>query len=221
MDIKASISEGNGIAKLSNDDLRVYSVGISTGGIAEIRMAEMAPKRHIIATTIDEKGVESAKKYIAEKHLEGQIEAKIEDIAQPLPYPDAYFDYIYARLVLHYLPKDRLVDALAELYRILTPGGKLFVVVRSTECPDATREGTDLDPVTNLTTCTFTDEKTGKVQSYTRYFHTEESIRGYVIDAGFNIVYTKTYNEHLFIDFMRTELAPETDNVIELLATKG
>lgn len=220
MDIKASISEDNGIAALTNDDLQVLSVGISTGGVAEIRMAEANPKRHIVATTIDEEGVAFAQKYIAEKHLDGQIETKIEDVAEPLPYRDAYFDYVYARLVLHYLPKDKLVAALAELHRVLKPGGRLFVVVRSTQCPDATREDAHFDPVTNLTSCSFTDDKTGKVHSYSRYFHTEDSISKYVAETGFNVAYTKAYDEHLYVDFMRTELSPKTDNVIELLATK-
>lgn len=220
MDIKASLSEDNGITALTNNDLQVLSVGISTGGVAEIRMAEANPKRHVVATTIDKEGVAFAQKYIAEKHLDGQIEAKIEDVADPLPYEDAHFDFIYARLVLHYLPKDKLVAALAELHRVLKSGGKLFVVVRSTKCPDATREDAHFDAATHLTSCTFTDEKTGKTHSYSRYFHTEESISKYVIDAGFNVAYTRAYDEHLYIDFMRTELSPKTDNVIELLATK-
>lgn len=220
MDIKASISEDHGIAALTDNDLEVYSVGISTGGVAEIRMAEANPQRHVVATTIDEAGVAFAKKYIAEKHLEGQIEAKIEDVAKPLPYPADHFDYIYARLVLHYLPKDTLVAALAELYRVLKPSGKLFVVVRSTNCPDALRPDAQFDPVTHLTTCTYTDEKTGKTRSASRYFHTEQSIGEYVAQAGFDVSYVKAYDEHLYMDFMRTELSPHTDNVIELLATK-
>lgn len=220
MNIQASISEDHGIAALTDDDLQILSVGISTGGVAEIRMAEANPKRHIIATTIDPEGVAFAKNYIAEMHLENQIEAKIEDVAEALPYQDAYFDFVYARLVLHYLSKDTLAEALAELHRVLKPGGKLFVVVRSTKCPDATRQEAHLDPDTHLTTCTITDKETGKVRSYSRYFHTEESISKYVTEANFKVAYVKTYDEHLFIDFMRTKLSPKTDNVIELLAAK-
>lgn len=108
MNIQASASEDHGIAALTDQDLKVFSVGISTGGIAEMRMAELNRKRHIIATTIDQDGVAFAKEQIAELHLENQIDAKVEDVSEPLPYANNHFDYIYARLVLHYLPKTNL-----------------------------------------------------------------------------------------------------------------
>jgi ubiquinone/menaquinone biosynthesis C-methylase UbiE len=220
MNIQASQSEDNGIALLTDNDREIYSVGISTGGVAEIRMAEGHPERHIVATTIDEEGVAFAQKFIREKHLERQIKAKIEDVSKPLSYEDNHFDYIYARLVLHYLPKAKLDKALAELHRVLKPGGKVFVVVRSVNCPDANHPSATYDPETGLTTCTYVNEETGKTKTSVRYFHSEESIREHVAKAGFTIEYTKSYEEHLFTDFMRTKLAPHDDNVVELVATK-
>jgi len=220
MNIQASPSEDRGIAALTVNDFKVYSVGISTGGVAEIRMAKASPKRHIIATTVDEEGVAFAQKFIHEKNLDNQIESKIEDVSQPLPYKDSYFDYAYARLVLHYLPKEALDKALGELHRVLKPGHKLFVVVRSVNCPDAKDPNAIYDPKTGLTTCTHTDTQTGKTHNSVRYFHSEKSIRDHVVKAGFTVDYTKSYDERLFTDFMRTKLAPHDDNVIELVATK-
>lgn len=220
MDIKASTSEDHGIELLTPTDKNILSVGISTGGVAEIRMAKGDPERHIVATTIDSKGLAFAQKYIAEQNLDSQIETKLEDVSEPLPYADESFDYIYARLVLHYLPKDKLESTLLELRRVLKAGGKLYVVVRSTKCPDATAEGAQYDPETHLTTHTAIDKKTGGTYSYSRYFHTEDSIRDYVTAAGFTVKYVKSYDEQLYVDFMRTELSDNTDNVIELLAIK-
>jgi ubiquinone/menaquinone biosynthesis C-methylase UbiE len=220
MNIQASQSEDNGITLLSDKDREVYSVGISTGGVAEIRLAEANPGRHIVATTGDEEGVAFARKFIYEKHLEHHIETKIEDVAEPLPYEDNHFDYIYARLVLHYLPKVKLDKALAELHRVLKPGGKLFVVVRSVNCPDAKDSKAIYDPETGLTTCVHTDEQTGKTHTSVRYFHSEDSIREHIAKAGFTVEYTKSYDERLFTDFMRTKLAPHDDNVVELVAIK-
>ncbi len=219
-DIKASRSEDHGIELLQDTDREILSVGISTGGVAEIRMAQSDPQRHIVATTIDEKGLAFAQKYITEQGLDSQIETKLEDVSEPLAYPDEHFDYVYARLVLHYLPEDKLKATLLELRRVLRPGGKLYIVVRSTKCPDATREGAQYDPTTHLTTHTDVDKMTGKTYSYSRYFHTEDSIQDYVTAAGFTVEYVKSYDEQLYVDFMRTELSDNTDNVIELLATK-
>lgn len=219
MNIQGSRSEDAGIALLAGEDLAIYSVGISTGGVAEIRMAELNPGRHIIATTIDEKGLEFAQKFIAEKDFDKQIDSKIEDVSKPLPYGDDQFDYIYARLVLHYLAKDVLPGALAELKRVLKPGGKLFVVVRSTECTDAKRPDNTYDPVTGLTTYQITNPD-GQTRTFQRHFHTRDSIGRAVAAAGFEVQRTDQYDETLFMDFMHSKPSPHTDNVIELLATK-
>ena len=113
--IHQSVSENNGIATLSDDDLQIYSVGISTGGIAEMRMAELNSQRMITATTIDVKGANFAKEHIEAKGLSSQVIVKIEDVSKTLPYEDDSFDFIYARLVFHYLPKIELIQALSEL----------------------------------------------------------------------------------------------------------
>lgn len=98
-----SISEKNGINFLCSADKKIYSVGISTGGSAEIKMVQSEKERSIIATTLDLAGAEYAKQHIQELGLSDRIEVKIEDVSHPLPYPNCHFDYIYARLVLHYL----------------------------------------------------------------------------------------------------------------------
>ena len=47
--------------------------------------------------------------------------------ARPLPFPDGAFDDVVASLVLHYL--EDWTAPLAELRRVLTPGGRLIVAV--------------------------------------------------------------------------------------------
>lgn len=209
-----SISERNGINFLSPTDKKVYSVGISTGGLAEIKMARSDRKRHIIATTVDLAGAEYAKQCIRESGLSDQIEVKIEDVSQPLPYPDCHFDYLYARLVLHYLDKDALTSALTELYRILQTEGKLFIVVRSVDCVEASDKAARFDALTGLTTYS----SGGK--SYSRYFHSKESIKNSLSLAGFAIEHMDAYQEQLCVDFHRTQLSSQIDSLIEVLATK-
>lgn len=214
-----SQSEESGLKLLKDKDLVILSVGVSTGGIAEVRMAESNPKRHIIATTIDEQGAATAKKFIEEKYqnLSKQIDIRLEDVSEPLPYGDDYFDYIYARLVLHYLPKDKLDKALFELKRVLKPKGKIFIVVRSIECPDAKNPDAKYDRITHLTTIT---SKSNPGQSNARYFHSENSIKSHVLKAGLKIDSVKAYEEQLFADFMRKDISPHKDHLIELIGEK-
>ena len=69
----ASISENNGLSLLTDQDKQVYSVGISTGGIAEIRMAQALANRHIVATTIDLEGASFAQTQIDQLELSDRV----------------------------------------------------------------------------------------------------------------------------------------------------
>lgn len=209
-----SRSENNGIDALSNAEKKIYSVGISTGGVAEIRMVMNHAERSVTATTIDLEGAEFAKHCIKESGFSDQIEVKIEDVAQHLPYSNEHFDYIYARLVLHYLPRTALLSSVAELHRILRTEGKIFVVVRSTDCPEVCEPNATFDAETSLTTYS------SGGGTYSRYFHTEESIQRYLISAGFSIKHIDTYPEQLCVDFQRTRPADQVDSLIEVLAIK-
>jgi len=83
-----SRSEDAGVEQMPADAKNIYSVGISTGGVAEMRMAQKLSGAHIVATTVDEKGVKFAQQRISEANLSDQIEAKLEDVAKPLAYTD-------------------------------------------------------------------------------------------------------------------------------------
>jgi SAM-dependent methyltransferase len=209
-----SISETNGINFLSPTDKKIYCVGISTAGSAEIKMAQSDRMRHIIATTIDPKGAEYTMQRIKELGLLDQIEVKIENVSEPLTYPSCNFDYIYARLVLHYLDKDALALALSELYRVLRKQGKIFIVVRSIDCVETSDITARFDPATGLTTYSLA----GK--SYSRYFHSKESIKEALCLAGFSIVHMDVYKEQLCEDFYRLKLSRQKDALIEVLAEK-
>jgi SAM-dependent methyltransferase len=63
----------------------------------------------------------------ARKRLGDDAELRVADLGDPLPYPDGAFDDIIASLVLHYL--EDWGPALAELHRVLRPGGRLIAAV--------------------------------------------------------------------------------------------
>lgn len=56
-----------------------------------------------------------------------EIDLRVHDLAEPLPWDDAAFDAVVASLVLHYLPD--WSGPLREFRRVLIPGGRLLVSV--------------------------------------------------------------------------------------------
>jgi ubiquinone/menaquinone biosynthesis C-methylase UbiE len=216
MEAHFSQSEENGIKAVPNNAISIYSVGISTAGEAEIRMAKAEPKRKIIATTVDTEGAGFADRKVEDQGFSDQITVKIEDVSGKLPYPDDYFDFVYARLVLHYLPKSGLESALANLYRILKPGGKIYIVVRSTKAENFSEVTSTHDASTGFTTYV---SKSNPSVMKRRFFHTPESIAEYVTSAGFEIDYITEYIEEIFTDFKR-EGRSSNEPLMELVAIK-
>lgn len=148
---KPSESEKHGIDLIREKDINILSVGISTAGSAEIEMTKKNPSSHIVATTIDEEGLEFTRNIIEQYGLESRIELKIEGVSTKLPYSDEHFDFIYARLVLHYLDNQRLKQTLKEIKRILKKDGLFYIVVRSRNEWEAKLEGTTYDETTGIT----------------------------------------------------------------------
>ncbi|GAA1772012.1 class I SAM-dependent methyltransferase [Nocardioides hankookensis] len=64
---------------------------------------------------------------LARERLGADADLHVADLAEPLPFADAEFDDVVASLVLHYL--EDWSSALAELRRVLRPGGRLLVSV--------------------------------------------------------------------------------------------
>ena len=74
-------------------------------------------------------GIDSSIKMLelARLRLGAGADLHLADLGRPLPFPDAAFDDVVASLVLHYL--EDWGPALAELRRVLKPGGRLIVSV--------------------------------------------------------------------------------------------
>lgn len=216
-----SISEINGIELVNEKDLNILSVGISTAGNAEIEMAKRNPKCHIIATTIDENGIKLTKNAITKQGLEDRIELKIEDISKKLDYDNNHFDYVYARLVLHYLDNEKLKSALSEIYRVLKTNGKLYVVVRSINAWEAKLDGSSYDEKTGLTKHPdLRTYGTDNVKYCYRRLHSKESIKEFLEEAGFEIEHIKEYEEYLSVDYNRKQINEKPSELIEVLAKK-
>jgi SAM-dependent methyltransferase len=64
---------------------------------------------------------------LARQRLGAGADLRIADLGGPLPFPDAAFDDVIASLILHYL--EDWTAPLAELRRVLKPGGRLIAAV--------------------------------------------------------------------------------------------
>jgi SAM-dependent methyltransferase len=64
---------------------------------------------------------------VARRRLGDGADLQVADLGSPLPFPDGAFDDVVASLVLHYL--EDWGPTLAELRRVLAPGGRLIVAV--------------------------------------------------------------------------------------------
>ncbi|MEY9850870.1 SAM-dependent methyltransferase [Leifsonia sp. EB41] len=96
---------------------RILDVGCGSGPVlADLR------ERGAIVTGVD---ASAGMLEQARARLGTEADLRVADLSEPLPFDDGTFDDVVASQVLHYL-KD-WGPALAELHRILTPGGRLIV----------------------------------------------------------------------------------------------
>lgn len=218
---KPSKSEENGINLITANDLNILSIGISTAGSAEIKMAEKNPNSHIIATTIDKEGLNYTKNIIEQYGLSDRIETKLEDVSEKMPYNDELFDFVYARLVLHYLDNENLRKALKEIKRVMKKHGRLYIVVRSRDEWEAKLEGATYDENTGITKYSKYDTLgIDNVEYLYRRLHTVDSLSSFLVAEGFDIKYIKEYEEQSYKDYKRTEKVKYPNSLIECLCEK-
>jgi ubiquinone/menaquinone biosynthesis C-methylase UbiE len=119
---------------------------------------------------------------LARTRLGDGTAVQVADLAEPLPFGDGEFDDVVASLVLHYLAD--WTAPLAELRRVLRPGGRLLVSVNH----PAIYKLANLDADYFATTA-WTDEYTfgGETAVLTYWHRPLHAMAASFTDAGFRI----------------------------------
>jgi demethylmenaquinone methyltransferase/2-methoxy-6-polyprenyl-1,4-benzoquinol methylase/phosphoethanolamine N-methyltransferase len=103
---------------------KVLDVGCGTGNLTLTASRYAAPAGSIVGIDASPEMIGVAQKKVKSGGSETVFEiGLIEQIA----YPDASFDVVISRLVIHHLPDDLKRRGFAEMFRVLKPGGRLFI----------------------------------------------------------------------------------------------
>jgi SAM-dependent methyltransferase len=120
---------------------RVLDVGCGTGVVARVAAARSSAAANVTGTDVNAGMLQAAARFAAEAGL-AEI-AWIECDAAAMPLPDAAFDVTLCQQGLQFMP-DR-PGAMAEMARVLKPGGRLALSVWKTRAPIGAAFATVLD----------------------------------------------------------------------------
>lgn len=103
---------------------RVLDVGCGTGTFI-LRVKTECPEAKVVGVDGDPNALALARRKLAEPGANVTLD---EGLTYRLPYPDACFDRVFASLVLHHLTHDHKQRSLAEVLRVLVPGGSFHLL---------------------------------------------------------------------------------------------
>ena len=103
----------------------LLDVGTGPGYLARAASKLVAPGGIAIGIDASPEMIDRARMRAERAHSEAEYRVAT---AESLPFDDDAFDIVVSRLVLHHLPGDVKGQALAEIARVLRPGGRLLIV---------------------------------------------------------------------------------------------
>ena len=122
--LKPSQKSIGDLAQIKSDD-RVLDVGCGSGRLTMAAQGWAGAEGEAVGVDPSPEMIQVARKNAARARLKATFEV---GVVESLPFPDASFDVVLNRLMLHHLPGDLKQRGLAEMRRVLKPGGICLVV---------------------------------------------------------------------------------------------
>jgi ubiquinone/menaquinone biosynthesis C-methylase UbiE len=107
----------------SNDVMRIFDAGTGTA-LIPLELIRRGERVHVTASDLAAHMLAVASENVRAAHVSESIHLVLTD-CKKLPDADATYDAVMSNSIVHHIPEPRRV--LAELWRILKPGGLLFV----------------------------------------------------------------------------------------------
>ena len=124
---------------------RLLEVGAGPGDLWHANRHRLPPRWHISLTDLSTGMMGDARRKLSGMDVQFTFTAAN---AQQIPFPAVYFDIVLANMVFHHIPNRPA--ALAEIYRVLKPGGRFLVSTSGRAHLQELRQlVTDFDPNIN------------------------------------------------------------------------
>lgn len=103
---------------------RVLDVGCGTGTLV-VRVKTECPEATVVGLDGDPKALVVARRKVTEAGADVALD---DGLAYELPYAEESFDRVFCSLVLHHLSREHKQRTMAEILRVLAPGGTFHLL---------------------------------------------------------------------------------------------
>ncbi len=104
---------------------RVLDVGCGTGDLTLAAAARASAQGEVVGIDASPEMIQVARQKAGRHGAAARFDVAV---IERIPFSDNYFDVVLSSLMLHHLPGDLKQRGLAEVLRVLKPGGRLLVV---------------------------------------------------------------------------------------------
>lgn len=113
-----------GMAQIRDGD-KVLDVGCGTGDLTLAAQNAAGPSGLACGIDPAPEGIAVAQGKAGRRNSAAKFDV---GLIEKIDFPEATFDIAISRLVIHHLPDDLKRQGFAEIFRVLKPGGRLFMV---------------------------------------------------------------------------------------------